>query len=239
MSTVEYSLDPEGKAKLTDFGIALSANLDDTQITGLMGSPIYMSPEQIKQEELTVQTDVYSLGVVMYELLTGSPPFRADNVAKLMQRILHDDPPLPTLRGNAPAAAIEILSRALARERAQRFTNAAEMADAVHDVFVEIAPGDDKISFEDKLEYIQRLDFFSDFSTEQIREILRVGGWRSRAPGEAIVMEGIIELAFYVILAGHVTVEKGGKPLMPHERGELLRGDGLSHPWTTKRHHHR
>ena len=79
-----------GQAKITDFGIAQRDTFDETQISGLVGSPTYMSPEQIRQLDLNTQTDVYSLGVVMYLLLTGTPPFRASNVAGLMHAIINE-----------------------------------------------------------------------------------------------------------------------------------------------------
>jgi len=81
----------DGDIKISDMGAALLLNIEQTQISNI-GSPGYMSPEQVRGEVLTHQTDIYSLGVVMYRLLTGHTPFQADNLANLCQQILHATP---------------------------------------------------------------------------------------------------------------------------------------------------
>ena len=72
--------------KITDFGTALSFLSDQTQVSGIVGSPAYMSPEQVSEQPLNHQTDIYSLGVVMYQLLTGRLPFTADNQCSLLKK---------------------------------------------------------------------------------------------------------------------------------------------------------
>ncbi len=83
----------EGDVRIIDFGIALVADSDLSRIEGIAGSPSYMSPEQVQGKELTNRSDLYSLGAVMYELLTGSRPFRGGNLAKLMHQIVYATPP--------------------------------------------------------------------------------------------------------------------------------------------------
>ena len=204
----------QGRVKLTDFGIAQRSNtMDETQIMGLLGSPTYMSPEQVRQEDLNPQTDVYSLGVVMYELLTGGPPFRASNVAGLMYRIMNEAPLRPSLDPDTPVAVHTILDQAMAKDRDDRYQSAAEMAEALFEAFDGIRDNRDRISEERKLEYVKRLEFFSNFSDGQIREILTDGTWISHAPGETILLEGSMDLAFYIIVAGHVAVRKNDEVL--------------------------
>ena len=83
--------------KLGDFSIALVTRKDakETQIVGVLGSPLYMSPEQINDGDMTNASDLFSLGTVMYLLLTGRHPFKADNLNAISQKITHDEPPPP------------------------------------------------------------------------------------------------------------------------------------------------
>jgi serine/threonine protein kinase len=94
-------LTEDGEVKLSDFSIALRTQGDatDTQVHGYIGSPLYMSPEQVKDDTITNQTDIFSLGVVMYELLTGRHPFAADNLPAIAHRITEKIPtPLLEMR---------------------------------------------------------------------------------------------------------------------------------------------
>ncbi|NIW25140.1 MAG: protein kinase, partial [Gammaproteobacteria bacterium] len=73
----------DNDVRIIDFGIAIVSDSDVSRIEGIAGSPSYMSPEQVQSAEITAQSDIYSLGAVMYELLTGFRPFRANNLSKL------------------------------------------------------------------------------------------------------------------------------------------------------------
>jgi serine/threonine protein kinase len=96
-SNILYTQD--GDVRIIDFGIALIDGSDMSRIEGIAGSPSYMSPEQVQSHELTNRSDLYSLGAMMYELLTGTRPFRAGNLAKLMHQIVYATPaPIHTLR---------------------------------------------------------------------------------------------------------------------------------------------
>lgn len=78
---------PDGEVKIGDFGIAHRTLADDTHVLGIVGTPRYMSPEQVQEEKITGQTDIYSLGVVMFELLTGRVPFPVANLSRLIHQI--------------------------------------------------------------------------------------------------------------------------------------------------------
>ncbi|EQD63542.1 serine/threonine-protein kinase, partial [mine drainage metagenome] len=86
-------LTQEGEVRIIDFGIALVSDADISRIEGIAGSPSYMSPEQVQSLDLTPSSDIYSLGAVMYELLTGTRPFRAGNLQKLLHQIVYATPP--------------------------------------------------------------------------------------------------------------------------------------------------
>ncbi|HTS15735.1 MAG TPA: Stk1 family PASTA domain-containing Ser/Thr kinase, partial [Candidatus Sulfotelmatobacter sp.] len=122
-----------GQVKVVDFGIARA--LSEAQLTlpgTTLGSVQYMSPEQARGNEVTTASDIYSLGLVMYEMLTGTRPFGGDSAAAVAMARLTTDVPLPsTLRADVPPGMDAIVRKATARDPAQRFGSAAAMSDAI------------------------------------------------------------------------------------------------------------
>jgi hypothetical protein len=126
-------IDPQGRPHLTDFGLAKRYS-DDAEVTRageVLGTPAYMSPEQARGDSRTVdaRTDVYGLGVVLYELLTGERPFRG-NRRMLLEQVLHDEPRAPRrLNDRVPRDLETICQKAMAKLPGRRYATAAEMAD--------------------------------------------------------------------------------------------------------------
>ena len=122
-----------GDVKVTDFGIARAVSEASMTVTGTtLGSVHYFSPEQARGDEVTGASDVYSLGIVLFEMLTGRRPFEADTAAAVALKRLNEDPPTPTAIGRPQPAGLEaIVMRALAREPAGRFPDAGAMAEAL------------------------------------------------------------------------------------------------------------
>lgn len=119
---------PDGQVKLTDFGIARTASDVETDDEPVVGTPSYMSPEQIRGEETDSRTDLFSLGATLYEMLTGRKPFAAEDVPSITQRILSDEPdPAPEI----PAALRAAIFRALAKRPEERFESAREFGAAL------------------------------------------------------------------------------------------------------------
>lgn len=117
---------------LTDFGIAHCSGSELTQLGDLLGSPLYMAPEQLRGESLDCRADLFSVGVMLYYLLTHRKPFVADSLAALMQQILHTDPAPPSTFNSALSGAIDaVIQGALAKDRNQRFASALEFAAAL------------------------------------------------------------------------------------------------------------
>ncbi|MGD2049089.1 MAG: protein kinase, partial [Chloroflexota bacterium] len=126
-------LDEAGNAYLSDFGIAkrLDGNGQLTSAGAIIGTPDYISPEQILNEEVGPQTDIYSLGAVLYETLTGEKPFPASSVANLIYKHLHDPVPLVTAsRPDLPSQIDDVIQRATAKRPADRYASALELAQA-------------------------------------------------------------------------------------------------------------
>ncbi len=121
--------------KLTDFGIARQIGADLTKLTAtgqIIGTPDYLSPEQVMGEAGGRASDLYSLGVVLYEMVTGRLPFEADTpLAAASQRMMVDPPPLTVWRRDTPPALEEVILAALQREESDRFRTAQDLAQAL------------------------------------------------------------------------------------------------------------
>lgn len=115
--------------KVTDFGIARMTTSTKTQTTMIMGTPSYMSPEQVVGEHVDGRADIFSLGVVLFELLTSEKPFQADNITALLFKIAHEPPrSIRTFRSDLPPVTEAILERALQKQASQRYQHAGELA---------------------------------------------------------------------------------------------------------------
>jgi serine/threonine-protein kinase len=115
--------------KVMDFGIAKTASSSKTETDIVLGTPTYMSPEQIAGKKVDGRSDIFSLGVVLFEMLTGRPPFTADNLSALLFTIAHKaHPALNSIRQDLPPLFQEVLDRALQKELPQRYRRASEFA---------------------------------------------------------------------------------------------------------------
>lgn len=122
----------DGAVKVTDFGIARITTSSKTQAGTMLGTPSYMSPEQLASTKVDGRSDIFSLGVVLFELLTGEKPFVGDSAATLMFQIANQPhPSILTIRPDLPAACEAIIDRALQKDAAQRYQRASEMAQAL------------------------------------------------------------------------------------------------------------
>ncbi len=123
-------IDAAEQVKVTDFGIAkMGGQSTELTIAGsVMGSPQYLSPEQIRGEDLDGRSDVFSLGVVLYELLSGKRPFDGETLTTLVYKILHQEPPRVSALRAVPEKLEDLLVRMLAKDRDQRIGSAREVA---------------------------------------------------------------------------------------------------------------
>ena len=132
-------IDKEGVARLTDFGIAKIFSMDNITMTGItVGTPEYMSPEQAEGNQVDAQTDIYSLGVVMYEMLVKKPPFNANNPIAIAYKHVHEMPLPPSVkRRDTPKRLELIILKALKKKKNERYGSVAEMLEHLDSVDVD------------------------------------------------------------------------------------------------------
>lgn len=217
-----------GHVKLADFSIANVNRSDDTQITGLTGSPMYMSPEVIREELAGPQSDIYSLGVVMYELLTKETPFAPGNLHSVMYQIVNHAPKtVAELRPDLPERLSEIVEKCLIKEPSQRYQYGHELARDLEICFDESNFHEEKIGDREKRRMLSKLSFFSGFREEEIDAVHRVSQWLSYHAGETIVSEGNADSDFYVLALGSADVKKNGVLISTLKVGECFGEMGL------------
>jgi len=211
-----------GRAKVTDFGVARIKS-EQTLSKGLIGSPSYMSPEQIKEQPVDERCDIFSLGCVLYELLTGEKPFPGENYFSIMYKITHDDPiPIQEVREQLPEVLWKITKKALSKDPSHRYQTCMDFA---YDMRVALR-GLKGIAKSDKVEnvvdYIHSVPFFADFSKEQVKEILNSSNIIKVPKGRVMVAEGEIDDSFFIILSGKAAVKKRNKKIATIQRGECF-----------------
>jgi len=212
------------EVKISDFGLAMLIDPDmvDTQSIALMGSPRYMAPERVNEEALTHHSDIYSLGVVMYELLTGHTPFSARTLAALVQEILNKEaPPLSDYR-NLPDSISAVVMKAMAKDLADRYQTMMDFAEDLSACFKDLHMPVDGEMVELRTEQIKHLSFFSEFSDTDLWELLRWSDWLEVDADEMIIQEGDVDNDVYVIIQGSVCVVKGGNEVALLKHGELF-----------------
>lgn len=209
-------LTPDNDVKLTDFGIAMinTPEASQTQFTGLMGSPLYMSPEQINQEVVSCATDIFSLGIVAFELLIGHHPFRASSLPAISHRITTEQP--PSLRSYRPELSKHldyIVHRMLRKNPADRYATGLDLAADLTVIFNNLEQGDYPYAQLERkrFEIIKNLAFFENFTDADIWELIRSALWLDRPMGTVIVKEGELDSCFYILLSGLVAVQKNDK----------------------------
>ena len=208
--------------KISDFGSAAIQNQQTTQVSGV-GSPAYMSPEQIKELPLTHQTDIYSLGVVMYKLLTGKLPFDAGNNFSMIYQILNIEPPPPsTFRPEIPQELDMIVRRAMEKSAVKRYQSWDEFARDLVGFFSHVAVSREKIFDTEKFNTLRDLVFFKNFSDVELWEVLRISEWRKVPEAEYILRDGESGSTFYVLAQGTVRVVKHGRLLSLLHRGDCF-----------------
>ena len=206
-------LSGENDIKITDFGAAMTASTETTQITGI-GSPAYMSPEQVKELPLTYQTDIFSLGVVLFQMLTGRLPFQATNNYGMIYQIINTEAPPPSgLRTDVPPQLDAIVKRAMQKNTTDRYQTWEEFSRDLVAVFGTLQKPEKSIPDSEKFDVLRKLAFFKNFADVELWEALRISIWDKHGPEHALIREGDIGKSFFILASGEVKVTKQGKLL--------------------------
>ena len=218
--------------RISDFGAALLRKTQAVQ-TASMGSPYYMSPEQIEGTPLTHQSDMYSLGVVLYELLTGRKPFTADSLEMLVQKILHQAPAPPSgVRAGLPKHIDRVVLQALGKKPEHRYGTWAEFALELSKAGKLVTPPE-AVADSEKYVALKRVDMLAKLSDAELWELANAGCWTRVPARQAIVRENEPGQSFFFLGQGQARVTRQGRLLnMIDERecfGEMayIRGGEL------------
>lgn len=213
----------ETDIKVSDFGAALNAASDSTQITGI-GSPAYMSPEQVREQQLTYQTDIFSLGVVFYQLLTGRLPFMGTNNYSIIYQIINADPAPPSRFRNEVSPQIDaIVLRMLKKNTADRYQTWGDLAGDLVDVLGgSHAKARDGMPEAEKFDTLRKLEFFRHFSDVELWEVLRLAKWHRLPRDSVLIQEGDIGSSFFILAGGEVQVRKQERLLTVLKSGECF-----------------
>ena len=198
--------------KIADFGAAYLRKSHVVQ-TAMMGSPYYMSPEQIAGAPLTHHSDMYSLGAVLYELLTGQRPLRADNLEALLKKITELEPlPPSAVRPDLPKELDAVILRALRKQPESRYPTWSEFALALSKA-VRVAQPPKDIPDTEKYVALKRVDMLSGLADAEVWELVNAGKWSRVDKGKTIVRENDQGTSFFFLAEGEVKVTKGGRLL--------------------------
>ena len=212
----------KGDIKISDFGVALHAGGEHTHLQGV-GSPAYMSPEQVQDKELSHQTDIYSLGVVMYQLLTGKLPFVAINKASLLYQIINIEPLPPSMHRTDIHPGIDaVVMRAITKDLRNRYQGWTDFSRDLTQTYRHLELPADSISDTEKFNAIKALPFFLGFRDVEIWETVRIARFRRIQKDKTVIKEGDVGESFYVIVSGEAKVTQGGNPLNTLDAGKCF-----------------
>jgi serine/threonine protein kinase len=207
--------------KVSDFGAAQLTGSEVTQVSGV-GSPAYMSPEQVRGEEVDFRTDMFSLGGVLYHLLTGRRPFEGTGTYELVNRILNGRPAAPSsLRADVPPELDTVVARALGKTRDERYSSWDRFAEALAGLLGQ-QRGSSDLSDAEKFSAARRLAFFKRFNDVELWEAVRASRWDLHPAGSVLIQEGTADEHFYILASGLLKVTKRGKLLNAVSPGECV-----------------
>ena len=217
-------LSNEGDVKIMDFSIAHVDVGFEGHNTEVQGSPMYMPPEQLSEEKrLVAQSDIYSLGAVMYALLARRAPHKASSLESLIYKISNLEPePIQELNPEVDYNIIAIVDKAMQKIIYDRYDSALEMAKELSKAVGSLRDIGERIDMQEKWKTLRYLAFFKDFSDDQITEVVNASEWKDFEKGNVIITEGEPETAFYIIAKGGVEVVKNDKVVGLMKQGDCF-----------------
>lgn len=225
--------------KLTDFGSALVHNGDATQVQRV-GSLAYMAPEQLEGNDLDPRSDIYALGVLMYQLITGRVPFEAPHDSALVYQILHGEVRPPSaFRKDCATTVDALVLRAMSRRREDRHPDwdafIAELQSLLASPAVAQAADFHTVRDSERFKLLRSLRFFSGFDDLALWEVVRSGEWRRYMPEEALFRTGMQGQDFHLITEGEVEVVREGRSVARMGTGQCVGEMAYLAPDTSRR----
>ena len=214
-------LGKNGDIKIADFGLACFADLIPKE-KRTVGTPSYMPPEQVRGDKSTPESDLFSVGVILYLALCGKKPFEAESSLEMRHKIVNE-PHIPLAKRNPelPEALTIITDRALAKKPENRYRSGFALARDLESV-LKGGKGPIGGKLGERIQGLKTLKFFEDFTDNEISSLINIGTWITRTSGEVIVHENESGESFFVISSGDASVTIGNKSV-----GELHRGDSF------------
>ena len=213
-------MDADGEAKVADFGVAHTAFAFDSTRGMMVGSPAYMAPEQLERKPASMQSDMYSLGIVLYKMLRGELPFPPDSPAALMTRIMLGNLPRPGAgRSGLDPLFDRIFERATARDPADRYPSWEEFAADLRRI---AEPDGEALAADERVARMKALPFFAGFTPSALAEIAPMGRWFDVRAGSALVGEDDPGYSFFILVRGQMRVTRKGTLLRIHGAGQCL-----------------
>ena len=207
--------------RIADFGAAFLKKSHVVQ-SAAMGSPFYMAPEQIEGRDITFHSDMYSLGVVLYEMLVGRRPFIAENLEQLINKIL-TLPPLPPseVRKDLPKELDAVVLRAMAKEPSQRYGTWAQFSVELSKAVLLVLPAG-SIPDSEKYLALSKVEMLQLLNDAEFWELANAAKWSRMAKGRIIVKENAPGSSFFFLAKGEAKVTLGGKLLNMVHEGECF-----------------
>jgi eukaryotic-like serine/threonine-protein kinase len=224
-------LTQKGEVKLMDFGISRLQKESSGPENDISGTVYYLSPEQVNSGyPINQQTDLYALGTVLYELLSGCRPFQGDTPYQVIYRISHEEPPpISTYLPDLSPEIAAVVQKALSKNRQNRFQSAREFAD----VLLPLIRGKDSVTMDSqdkrKMAFLRQLYLFRHFQRTELKEVIRLSAWKAYPKGAWIIEkpEGVSDI--YFIIHGAASLELGGET-KPLRKGESFGESAVLYP---------
>lgn len=215
-------LDAEESTKITDFGVAQMT--ENTAVAGIFGTPSYMSPEQVTEESISPQSDIFSVGCVLYELLTGVQAFPGENNFAIIYKITSNEPlSILSIKPALPEIIESIIEKAIAKDLSKRYQSCTELA---YDLRVALRGISGSAVSNDKIkgvaDYIHQLKFFHNFTNDEVKEIVSLSQIIKIGNGNTIVSEGEIDDTFYILMSGTAKVTRSRNVIASIESGDCI-----------------
>ncbi len=218
----------DGVPKIMDFSIAEINERRTEDDLHAVGSPLYMSPEQVMRQPLGPTSDLYALGAVAYQLLTGETPFFSPHLPGLFAAIRNQPAPaLELKRPDIPRDIAQIIAKLLNKKPADRYQSGKDLASDLAREYERLRQSDAQANRRENRDTLRGLSFFNAFTETEVDEVLSAAQLKTFQPNKLILEEGEMDNAFFILAMGQAIVKKGDKPIHVLSKGDCFGEIGL------------